>query len=58
MTNLSLEQGQETTANQGLAIKRGTQVVRVVAAGRDVGDPQEGAEGILDLSATFQGSEP
>jgi hypothetical protein len=53
-TNLSLEQRQETTSYQGLAIKRGSQVVGIVAAGGDIGDPQEGAEGILGLSATFQ----
>lgn len=44
---LRLEQGQQSTTNQSLAIKRATKVVRVIAARWDIGDPKERSEGVL-----------
>lgn len=44
---LRLEQGQQSTTNQGLAIKRATQMVRIVATRWNIGDPKERSEGVL-----------
>ena len=52
-TYLGLEERQEATSNQGLAIERGAKMVRVIAAAGDVGDPDESAEGILSQLERF-----
>jgi hypothetical protein len=46
-TYLCLQQGQETTSNQGLAVKRRSQVVRVIATGGHIGDPEQSAKGVI-----------
>ncbi len=51
VTYLRLQQRQESTSDQGLAIKRGAKMVRVIAAGGDISDPQERAKCILQESA-------
>ena len=44
---LGLQQGQQTTANQELAVGRGAKMVRRVATGRDIGDVNEFTKGVL-----------
>lgn len=44
---LGLKQGQQSTANQCLAIKRRTKMVGIVATGWDISHPEERAEGVL-----------
>lgn len=46
-THLSLEQRQQSTTNQRLAIQRGTKMVGVIATGWDICHPQERTEGVL-----------
>ena len=47
MAYLGLQQGQETTSHQGLAVKGRSQVVRVVATGGHISDVDQGAEGVI-----------
>lgn len=44
---LSLQQRQKTTSDEGLSIGRRAQVMGRVAAGRHIGDVDEGAESVL-----------
>lgn len=44
---LRLEKRQETTSDQGLAIERGSEMVRVIAAAGDISHPQESTKGVL-----------
>lgn len=44
---LGVKQGQESTANQCLAIKGRTKMVRIVATGGDISHPDERAKGVL-----------
>lgn len=46
-TYLCLQQRQQSTTDQGLTIKRGTKMVRIVATGRDIGHIDESTEGVL-----------
>ena len=44
---MGLQEGEETAADEGLAIGGGTEVVRGVTAGWDVTDVDDCAEGVL-----------
>ena len=44
---LSLEQRQKTTTNKSLSVQRNTQMVRRVTARGNIGDVDDGTEGIL-----------
>lgn len=57
---LSLEEGQETAADEGLAIERSSQVVGAVAAGGHIGDPEKSTKSVLDklvLSSSYEVAE-
>jgi hypothetical protein len=47
MAYLGFEKRQQSPTDNGLAIERRVQMVRVISAGWYVGDPQQSSEGIL-----------
>lgn len=44
---LGLQERQETTTDEGLSIEGGAQMVRAVAAGWDICDPEQRAKGVV-----------